>query len=83
MESPLSRSGNGCLPENPDKGLRQSDSCVSSAFFTCLCFEKERAHCHQGLVAAWFHETREITVPELGSESVTQRYSSGASADLF
>jgi hypothetical protein len=37
-----------------------------------LCFEKDPAHCHRGLVAAWFHETRGITVPELGQESATQ-----------
>lgn len=37
-----------------------------------LCFEKDRTHCHRGLVAAWFFETRGIMVPELGEESVRQ-----------
>jgi hypothetical protein len=56
---------------DPDAVLR--DLCVDGAGHDILlcCFEKERAHCHRGLVAAWFFETRGITVPELGQESVT------------
>ena len=49
-----------------DLGVNGSDHDI-----LLLCFEKERAHCHRGLVAVWLQETRGIWVPELGDESVT------------
>jgi hypothetical protein len=57
---------------DPDKVLRDLGVDGAGDDILLLCFEKERAHCHRGLVAAWFHETRRITVPELGNESETQ-----------
>ena len=57
---------------DPDAVLR--DLGVDGALhdIVLLCFEKERAHCHRRLVAAWLYETRGIRVPELGEESCTQ-----------
>lgn len=57
---------------DPDEVLR--DLCVDGAGhdIVLLCFEKDRAHCHRGLVAEWFLETRGIVVPELGSASTQQ-----------
>jgi len=57
---------------DPDKVLRDLGVDGSDHDIILLCFEKERTHCHRGLVAAWLHETKEITVPELGNESLTQ-----------
>ena len=37
-----------------------------------LCFEKDRTHCHRGLVAEWFLETKELKVPEDGDEDTVQ-----------
>jgi uncharacterized protein (DUF488 family) len=57
---------------DPDKVLRDLGVDKAGYDIILLCFEKDRTHCHRGVVAAWFHETKGITVPELGEESVTQ-----------
>jgi DNA-directed RNA polymerase subunit N (RpoN/RPB10) len=57
---------------DPDKVLRNLGVDRAGHDIILLCFEKERTHCHRGQVAVWFHETRGITVPELGEESATQ-----------
>jgi hypothetical protein len=57
---------------NPDKVLRDLNMEKAGHDTILLCFEKDRTHCQRGLVAGWLHETRGITVPELGNESVTQ-----------
>ena len=56
---------------DPDEVLRDLNIEGAGHDIILLCFEKERAHCHRGLVAEWFHETKGIIVPELGEESVT------------
>jgi len=56
---------------DPDEVLRDLGVNGSDHDILLLCFEKERAHCHRGLVAVWLQETRGIWVPELGDESVT------------
>jgi uncharacterized protein (DUF488 family) len=33
-----------------------------------LCFERDRMHCHRGLVAEWLYETKRIRVPEIGND---------------
>jgi len=57
---------------DPDKVLQDLGAGTPGHDIVLLCFEKNRTHCHRGLVAAWFNETRGITVPEQGEESVTQ-----------
>jgi hypothetical protein len=57
---------------DPDAVLRDLGVEGAGHDIILLCFEKERPHCHRGLVAAWLYETRGITVLELGEESVTQ-----------
>jgi hypothetical protein len=57
---------------DPDKVLQDLGAEDAGHDIILLCFEKDRAHCHRGLVAEWFFETRGIAVPELGQESVTQ-----------
>jgi hypothetical protein len=57
---------------DPDVVLRDLGVDGAGHDIILLCFEKERPHCHRILVAAWLYETRGITVPELGEESVTQ-----------
>ncbi len=57
---------------NPQEILKELEVLAEGHDVILLCFEKERAHCHRGLVAEWFRETRGITVPERGDESVTQ-----------
>ena len=56
---------------DPDAVLRDLGVDKAGHDILLCCFERERAHCHRGLVAAWFSETRGITVPEPGQESVT------------
>ena len=56
---------------DPDEVLRDLGVNGSDHDILLLCFEKERTHCHRGLVAMWLQETRGIRVPELGDESVT------------
>jgi hypothetical protein len=57
---------------DPDEVLQDLGVENSPYDIVLLCFEKERACCHRGLVAGWFHERKGITVPELGQESATQ-----------
>ncbi len=38
-----------------------------------LCFEKDRSHCHRGLIAEWFLETKGIRVPEIGADPTLQQ----------
>jgi hypothetical protein len=56
---------------NPDTVLRDLGVDEAGHDIILLCFEKERAHCHRELVAERFHETRGITVPELGTDATT------------
>ena len=56
---------------NPDKVLQDLGAETAGHNIVLLCFEKVRTHCHRGLVAEWIRETRGITVPEVGEESVT------------
>lgn len=56
---------------DPDEVLRDLNVENTDHDILLLCFEKQRAHCHRGLVAMWLRETRGIWVPELGDESVT------------
>ena len=57
---------------DPDEVLRDLENLGAGHEIILLCFEKDRTHCHRGLVAEWFHETRGITVPELGTDATTQ-----------
>jgi hypothetical protein len=57
---------------DPDEVLENLTAADRGHDIILLCFEKDRSHCHRGLVAAWFFETWGIRVPELGEESVTQ-----------
>jgi len=57
---------------DPANVLRDLDVGGTGHDTILLCFEKDRTHCHRGLVAEWFHETKGIRVPELGSDSGTQ-----------
>jgi len=57
---------------DPDKVLRDLRVEKAGHDIILLCFEKDRTHCHRGLVAEWFLETKGITVPELGEESGRQ-----------
>jgi len=57
---------------DPDEVLRDLSADGAGHDIILLCFEKDRSHCHRGLVAAWFQKTKGIVVPELGDESVTR-----------
>jgi uncharacterized protein (DUF488 family) len=57
---------------DPDEVLRHLEKLGAGHENILLCFEKDRTHCHRGLVAEWFHETRGITVPELGTDATMQ-----------
>ena len=57
---------------DPDNVLRDLGVDGAGHDIVLLCFEKERTHCHRGLVAAWFHETKGIIVPEIGTNATTQ-----------
>lgn len=59
-------------PLDPDEILEDLKRFAGSDEIVLLCFEKDRSHCHRGLVAAWFEETKGIRVPELGDETVTR-----------
>lgn len=56
---------------DPDKVLQDLNVDGAGHDIILLCFEKERTHCHRGLVAAWFFDTKGIQVAEIGQESVT------------
>jgi hypothetical protein len=51
---------------DPDTVLRDLGVVGAEHDIVLLCFEKDRANCHRGLVAEWFLETKGIRVPELG-----------------
>lgn len=57
---------------DPDTVLRELGDLVPGHDIILLCFEKERTHCHRGLVAEWFLETTGLKVPEVGEEGTTQ-----------
>jgi hypothetical protein len=57
---------------DPDNVLRDLGVDRAGHDIILLCFERERAHCHRGLVAAWFLETKGIVVPEIGSDATKQ-----------
>lgn len=58
---------------DPDVVLRDLNTEMTGHDIILLCFEKDRAHCHRGLVAEWFHETKGILVPEVGEEPGRQQ----------
>jgi hypothetical protein len=58
---------------DPDEVLRDLDVEKADYDIVLLCFEKNRTHCHRGLVAEWLYETKGIRVPEIGQDTVTQR----------
>jgi hypothetical protein len=59
-------------PLDPDIVLEELTRIAGSDDIVLLCFEKDRTHCHRGIVAAWLEEMTGIRVPELGDETVTR-----------
>ncbi|HII99380.1 MAG TPA: DUF488 domain-containing protein [Methanoregula sp.] len=57
---------------DPDTVLHELEELVPEGDIVMLCFEKDRTHCHRGLVAEWFLATKGIRVPEVGEESTAQ-----------
>jgi hypothetical protein len=57
---------------DPDAVLRDLNVNGSGHDIVLLCFEKDRAHCHRGLVAEWFFETKGIRVPEISDDPGVQ-----------
>jgi len=53
---------------DPDKVLRDLETLGAGHDIILLCFEKDRTHCHRGLVAEWFLEKKGITMPEIGKD---------------
>jgi len=53
-------------PLDPDEVLAELAVLAGGPDIILLCFEKDRSHCHRGLVAEWFREKRGLPVPELG-----------------
>lgn len=53
---------------DPDAVIRELESLAAGTDIILLCFEKERSHCHRGLVAEWFFQTKGIRIPEIGRE---------------
>lgn len=51
-------------PLDPGAILRELHAGNEGDDIVLLCFERDRTHCHRGLVAEWFWETRGIAVPE-------------------
>lgn len=49
---------------NPDDVLRDLGAEGADCDIVLLCFEKDRSHCHRGLVAEWLEGTKGIRVPE-------------------
>ena len=49
---------------DPEEVLRELGVPDSPHDIILLCFEKERARCHRGLVAEWFRGTIGLDVPE-------------------
>jgi len=57
---------------DPDQVLRDLNADGAGHDIVLLCFEKDRTHCHRGIVAEWFLETKGVRVPEIGNESGLQ-----------
>ena len=57
---------------DPDTVLLDLRELVPGHDILLLCFEKERMHCHRGLVAEWLFETKGIRVPGVGKDSARQ-----------
>lgn len=57
---------------DPDEVLKELESLTAGHDTLLLCFEKDRAHCHRGLVAEWFFERKGTVVPETGEENDRQ-----------
>ena len=58
---------------DPDEVLRDLEKLGEGHDIVLLCFEKDRSHCHRGLVAEWFLETKGIRVPELKADPTLQQ----------
>ncbi len=58
---------------DPDLVLRDLNVDGADHDVVLLCFEKDRAHCHRGLVAEWFLETKGIRIPEIGADPTRQQ----------
>jgi hypothetical protein len=58
---------------DPDQVLRDLNGDGAGHDIVLLCFEKDRTHCHRGLVAEWFLEKKGIRVPELGADPTLQQ----------
>jgi len=58
---------------DPGQVLRDLESLCAGHDIILLCFEKDRTHCHRGLVAEWFLETIGIRVTELGADPSLQQ----------
>jgi uncharacterized protein YeaO (DUF488 family) len=57
---------------DPDKVLEDLNKLCPGHDTVLLCFEKDRAHCHRGIVAEWLLEIRGIRVPELVEDPPAQ-----------
>jgi len=58
---------------DPDKVLRDLNVDTAGHVIILLCFERDRIHCHRGLVAERFLETTGIRVPEIGADPTLQQ----------
>jgi hypothetical protein len=58
---------------DPDQVLKDLSTLCPGNDIVLLCFEKDRTHCHRGLVAEWLFRTKGIAVPERADESPVQR----------
>ena len=58
---------------DPDQVLRDLEKLGEGRDIVLLCFEKDRTHCHRGLVAEWFLEKKGIRIPELGADPTRQQ----------
>jgi hypothetical protein len=57
---------------DPDMVIRDLETLCPGHDSILLCFERDPAHCHRRLVAAWLYDMRGIHIPELGQESATR-----------
>jgi hypothetical protein len=58
---------------DPDEVLRDLNVDGAGHDIVLLCFERDRTHCHRGLVAEWLYDTNGIRVPELGADPTLQQ----------
>ncbi len=58
---------------DPDSVLRDLAILGAGHDVILLCFERDRAHCHRGLVAEWFRDTKGILIPEIGADGTRQK----------